>query len=619
MITITRGLHLAAMLSLLGSAGFMAWILPAAQEPSGNLYRALRRLGWISGCLALLTGAIWFAAEAATIADATSPSEFLDALPTVALHTRYGTIMVLRLGLLAAATATACRSSSRISLWAGVALTACALGLQGTIGHAGATPGTTSQGLVLSESLHLIAAGIWLGALIPLFLSLRLLPPAKSAAICERFSPIGLACVLLLAGTGVVQGLQLIGSFSALAGTPYGHIALLKIALFLVALVLATVNRFRLTDRLAAGEKHARKHLLLSVGCETVVGLAIVTAAAFLASSTPAIHLAPVWPLSWRFSLVNVNKDPNVQREIILTLVAFGGAVLILLTALLRHRYRLAAFAVLVVAIVLRGPSLSLLTVEASPGPQTSPTGFAATSIVHGQAVFAQNCAACHGAGGAGNGPAAEGLPIKPADLTMPHIWHHSDSQMFDWLTHGIKDPKGNPAMPGFGDALSVTDRWALIDYVRAHNAGVNLPENMTFDRPVRAPNFPITCNGVAASRMSELRGHPVDVVTTDSSVSQSDLPAVVVDLRGKSTPGPHACVAADSSAWGAYAVLAGLAADKFAGSAFLVDADQWLRAAHRAGTAGGWETEADLSAAIRAISAHPNEQPGGAQHEDHH
>ncbi len=74
--------------------------------------------------------------------------------------------------------------------------------------------------------------------------------------------------------------------------------------------------------------------------------------------------------------------------------------------------------------IAWRGPSLSLLTVEAYPTSfQTSPTGFSAASIALGQALFMQNCVSCHGPEGEGNGPAAAGLRIKPADLTQPHVF----------------------------------------------------------------------------------------------------------------------------------------------------------------------------------------------------
>ncbi len=142
-----------------------------------------------------------------------------------------------------------------------------------------------------------------------------MLPPAAAAPVCERFSPIGLACVLVLAGTGFAQALELIGSLPALFGTPYGHIALLKITLFLVALALAALNRLWLTDRLAAGAPGARRQLLVSVSIETVFGLAIVTAAAFLASTVPGAHQAPVWPFSWQFSLITCARTRIFGRR----------------------------------------------------------------------------------------------------------------------------------------------------------------------------------------------------------------------------------------------------------------------------------------------------------------
>lgn len=621
-MAVIRGVHLGAMLSLLGTAGFLAWMLPAAAVVPPNLSHALTRLWWISGSVALVAGIAWFALQTAAMADTTTFTETLAALPLVGLHTRFGTILALRLALLAAATMAAYRASARTSIYAVLVVTACALGLQGAIGHAGATAGTTGQGLLLSEALHLIAAAIWLGALLPLWWSVRLLPPAQSAVICDRFSPIGLACVLVLAGTGVVQGLQLIGSIPALFGTPYGHIALIKIALFLFALVLAAINRLRLTDRLAEGAGQARAHLLLSVGIETAIGTAIVTAAAFLASSSPGAHLPPVWPFPWQFSLVTVNEDPDLRREVLLSLTAIGASVLVVAAALRWRRHRLVALAVLALVVAVRAPSLALLTVEAYPTSfQTSPTDFAAASIVRGQAGFVQNCAICHGPEGTGDGPAAKGLRIKPADLTMPHIWQHTDGALFWWISHGVDDPEGGLAMPGFADTLSATDRWALIDYIRAHNVGASRPKDSTIDRPVRAPALAITCSGIAASRMSDLQGHPVYVVTGDATAMQIPLRSsmVVLNLQDGKAPDPGTCVAADLSAWDAYAVLAGMPSDKLAGSTFLIDPDLWLRAVHRAGTAGGWSTGAELDAEVRAISTHPIKQIGGGHHEHHH
>jgi hypothetical protein len=57
--------------------------------------------------------------------------------------------------------------------------------------------------------------------------------------------------------------------------------------------VYALLNRLWLTDRLAAGGVAARHRLMLSICVEIGIGLAIVCAAAFLASTTPAVQATP--------------------------------------------------------------------------------------------------------------------------------------------------------------------------------------------------------------------------------------------------------------------------------------------------------------------------------------
>lgn len=626
---VLRGLHLAASLSLLGTVGFIGWMLPAAVNLTHTLRRRLTRLWWASGLIALLAGGVWFILQAAAIAGAETLADLRDALPLVALDTRFGNVVLTRLGLLAVASVLPLilGASRRLPIDLALCLAGIALGLQGFIGHAGATAGAVGEGLVLSEALHLLAAGIWLGALLPLWISLRFLTPAQAALVCERFSPIGLGCVLLLAGTGVAQGLELIGSLPALLGTRYGHIAVLKITLFLCALVLAALNRLWLTDRLIAGVPTARRHLQASVILETCTGLAIVTAAAFMASSPPAAHTTPVWPFPWQFSLITVNEDPDFRREVIVSLVAIGAAVALLAAALLARRFRLLALALLAAVAAVRGPSLSLLTVEAYPTSfQTSPTGFSAASIVRGQTLFTANCANCHGADGAGDGPAAAGMRIKPADLTMPHIWEHSDGEMFWWLTHGIDDPEagssGAMAMPGFGDVLAADDRWALIDYVRAHNAGLAMRQDEAFDVPVRAPAMAITCTGLSASAMPDLFGHAVRVVTDAAAPidipPQAGVSTINLTLRDGTAPAQGGCAAADPAAWAAYAVLAAVPASSLSGAEFLIDPNGWLRAIRQPGT-GGWHTRDDLIAAIRNICSSPIQQTAGGSHEHHH
>ena len=71
---------------------------------------------------------------------------------------------------------------------------------------------------------------------------------------------------------------------------------------------------------------------------------------------------------------------------------------------------------------------------------------YAAASIEHGARLYAGNCALCHGAGGKGDGPAAAALTVRPADLTEPHLFAHTEGDLFWWVSHG----KANGVMPGF-------------------------------------------------------------------------------------------------------------------------------------------------------------------------
>src|SRR6516164_6908174 len=106
----------------------------------------------------------------------------------------------------------------------------------------------------------------------------------------------------------------------------------------------------------------------------------------------------------------------------------------------------------------------------AYPTSYYSPTEpYAAASIVRGAAVYAENCALCHGAMGHGDGPAAAGLPIRPADLTAPHLFAHSLGDLFWWVSHGRDDG----VMPGFANVLSRNQRWDAVNFIRARAAGV--------------------------------------------------------------------------------------------------------------------------------------------------
>ncbi|MDX2295375.1 MULTISPECIES: copper resistance protein CopC [Streptomyces] len=99
------------------------------------------------------------------------------------------------------------------------------------------------------DILHLLAVAAWLGGLTTLLVALYRAPSVERAAV-ERFSRVAFASVAVLVATGLYQSWRQVGSWSALTGTRYGQLLLVKIGLMGVLVGIAWISR-RWTRRLA--------------------------------------------------------------------------------------------------------------------------------------------------------------------------------------------------------------------------------------------------------------------------------------------------------------------------------------------------------------------------------
>ena len=496
-VALLRGTHVATLVSLFGTLVFLTLVVPSAvtEAPveAPHLRRRLLRLARISAASALAIGIAWLVVESAAIAGAGSAAMTLHAVPVVALRTQFGQWLLARGVLLLVVLPLLGRWRGGNAIAAGLA--AIALAVQPMLGHAGALGGSLGTALIISEVLHLLAAGAWLGSLLPLFITIGTLPHNGAATACRNFTPIGLSAVLVLGGTATVQVAEFMGGLPGLFGTGYGQVALVKLGLFVVLLALAALNRLALTDRLAGTAPDAtRRHMRASVATEAVLGALVVLTAGFLASHAPGTHEQPVWPFAWRPS-VTVFYEPSLRGEVIGALTAAGVAVMLAIVGVIWRKVRWPALTVGAIILAVAIPHLDLLFVEAYPTSFfTSPTEFAATAIVHGAKLFAANCTACHGQEGRGDGPAAKALPLPPADLTAEHFWAHSDGELFWYISHGFETWDGHVAMSGFEGVLSSEARWGLIDFLRAHNAGVSMRTRGKWSHPLPMPQFDVTC-----------------------------------------------------------------------------------------------------------------------------
>ena len=114
---------------------------------------------------------------------------------------------------------------------------------------------------------------------------------------------------------------------------------------------------------------------------------------------------------------------------------------------------------------------------RAQPGddPRADPRD---TRLVElGATIYAQNCAACHGARLEGQPqwqrrlPSGR-MPAPPHDETG-HTWHHPDRMLFAMTRDGLVPPYApkdySSDMPAFRDKLTDDEIWAVLAYIKSH------------------------------------------------------------------------------------------------------------------------------------------------------
>lgn len=95
--------------------------------------------------------------------------------------------------------------------------------------------------------------------------------------------------------------------------------------------------------------------------------------------------------------------------------------------------------------------------------------------VALGARVYAENCAACHGANLEGQPdwrqrlPSGR-LPAPPHDATG-HTWHHPDDQLFALTKYGPAALAGGgyqSDMPAYEGILTDAEIWAVLSYIKS-------------------------------------------------------------------------------------------------------------------------------------------------------
>jgi copper transport protein len=146
--------------------------------------------------------------------------------------------------------------------------------------------------------LHGIGVAYWVGGLAPL-VAMAWKPKKGLLAVLNRFSRVAVPVVGVLVLTGLTLAIVQLESFGALIETKYGIILSIKLALVVVLLGLAALNRLRLTPALAAVPRNARplaRSILIE--CVVVVGILAVVGGWRFTSPPRALAAAVVTPVA---------------------------------------------------------------------------------------------------------------------------------------------------------------------------------------------------------------------------------------------------------------------------------------------------------------------------------
>ncbi|HLL28329.1 MAG TPA: copper homeostasis membrane protein CopD [Xanthobacteraceae bacterium] len=301
----TRFVHFAAAMLLFGASLFRLYA--GAGEAGGQRVEAAFRR-WLANALliaaiaAFLSALAWWDALAVYMGDGWADALNGGTLSAVLFDTVFGRVWIWRLVIGAALIAVLFAARSRVRIPHADPLVAvlsfALLVTLAAVGHGAMHEGAARTFHETAQAIHLIAAGAWIGALVPLGYVL-----GKAALeggdwttfllhALPRFSRLGYFAVSFLLLSGVLLGGQMIGGLSGLFGTSYGRTVLVKICLFALMTAVALFNRFDLTPRIVSAHRRQKHKPMLrlfwrSVLFEQGLALAALMAASILGTLHP--------------------------------------------------------------------------------------------------------------------------------------------------------------------------------------------------------------------------------------------------------------------------------------------------------------------------------------------
>lgn len=273
-LIIARFVHFLALSVLLGGALFPFYGLARSD---GERLTWLQMLLMAAAVLSWLSALVWFALM---LPDPAFLSIWLFRLLLATV------IMLVLLGKRATGRRLQAVVLGALILLASIALT----------GNAGSNDGAFWFQHRLADAVHLVASGVWIGALVVFSRLMTMsVKDAREAYLrsvhdaLERFSGVGTVVVAGLTLSGMVNP----GFFLASLTSAYGQLLVAKLAVFVMMLGLAGANRYWLTPKLSTALKNGGQlqtaiwALRASLLTEMMLGVLVLAMVAWLGVLPP--------------------------------------------------------------------------------------------------------------------------------------------------------------------------------------------------------------------------------------------------------------------------------------------------------------------------------------------
>lgn len=262
-----RWIFAAAAMLVFGIAVFTGLLAPA--RLGDHLARRLRGLTIGSGLLAAAAALVWLSLDAATLGEGVTAMSLLTT-------TSFGRMWAGRSAVAVSLAIIACGRSPRLTA-AAAGLTLASLAFSG---HARLDDGWLGVVHQANDAMHVITAGGWFGALVPLLPCLRALSAAewRSDAVLalRHFSRAGHGAVAVALLTGIGNTALVLGRWPTDWLRPYQALLAAKIAAVAGMVALALLNRYRFVPRMRQDASTAIRAIALGTLAEIILGGAVL-------------------------------------------------------------------------------------------------------------------------------------------------------------------------------------------------------------------------------------------------------------------------------------------------------------------------------------------------------